>query len=99
MNQKTRNVSVRLDASVAELLDEQAAASGAERSDFLRQLISTALAGDAGDAGVGEALSLLRDEVRRARGDLATLAVALLVTVAGQKPEVAKEWVTQHLSR
>jgi Arc/MetJ-type ribon-helix-helix transcriptional regulator len=107
MTAKTKNVSVRLDAAIADLIDEEAAARKQDRSEFLRNLISAALTADGdGDGDVREELRAIREELRSARGqvrrvreDVATLALGLLVTVGRQEPEKAKAWVAQHLSR
>lgn len=91
---KSKPVSVRLPTEVLELLDERSKEKGAERSDFLRDLIVTGLdqSGD-GDRDLRDRLAVIEDKLQDVRQDLATLMKAVLVMVAKIDHDAADEWV------
>jgi Arc/MetJ-type ribon-helix-helix transcriptional regulator len=100
MATNTKNISVRVDAAVADFIDEQAAGRKQDRSEFLRKLITEALA-DTRQSDQLEELAELREQVRRVRDDLAKLAVLVLTRHPAKEPlsfEQAKSIVTTTFS-
>lgn len=97
----TKTISFRVDASVAEFVDEQAKARGLERSDFLRELLTAALADTKQDDLLYE-LGEAREQIRRLRDDLAKVAVLVLTrhpSAERMTVEQAKAVVTRVLSQ
>ena len=100
-------VSFRFPGELAEfgvLLTVEASKRGVSPNDLARTLVvqglTTSLEEDVRRelAETKAALGEFRREVRRSREDLATLAVALLVTVGGQKQKDAAAWVQDRLT-
>ena len=92
---RTKPVSVRLPPEVLELLDERAREQGAERSDFLRDLIVRGLGHpDGGD--VADRLGTIEGRLHDVRQDLATMMKAVLVMVAHVDHGAADDWVREN---
>lgn len=91
------NVSVRLDPTLAALIEEEARARKLPKSEFLRQLITAALTETKTEDLTAEIMAL-RENVRRVRDDVAKLAVLILTGDRGRPPmsvAEAKAVVTQ----
>lgn len=91
-------VSFRLEKGIRRLLHERAAEFGQTRANLFARVLVTRALTDASEAELRHELAGVSECLRRVRGDLATIALVMLVKLGNEDPEDAKEWVREVLS-
>jgi|GEM_PF-3262744 len=91
-------ISFRMDAEFRQLLRSEATKNNQPKMNlYARSLVQKALTGGDWMEQKGE-LEALRKELRKLRGDIATLAFVLLVKTAKEEPAQAEAWVRNNLA-
>jgi len=96
MKAQMKNVTFRLELSMLQRFDEEAAAKRLNRSEYLRELITEHVFGKDDDRTQGQFDQLHADLVLLRR-NLATACAKLLVTEGKIDPQSARKWVRQNL--
>ena len=96
MKQQMKNITFRLELSLLERFDEEAAAKRLNRSEYLRELITEHMFGEDDDRAQQQ-LDQLHADLIALRKNLATACAKLLVTDGKIDAETARKWVRQNL--
>jgi len=91
-------VSFRLDPEFKKLLQAEAEKAGQPKPNlYARTLVQRALS-NAEHHEVRNEFETLRQDLRRIREDMATLALVMLVKAAKEEPKKAEAWVREHFA-
>ncbi len=97
MKEPTETVSFRLAPEFMKILEEQAASEGKKRNDWARRLVIRALT-ETERSELKDDIETLKKDIRKMRGDFATLGQVLLVKVAKQNAAEVEAWIRQHFT-
>ena|ERR1017187_485849 len=97
MPKPKKNIQFKLEPEFEELLREKAKATKQKLNPCARELLKWAL-NDTERIELRTELEEVKRDLRKMRGDFATLGGYLLVRLAKESPEKAEAWVREHLA-